>query len=130
MRTFKKIEDMTRAEQDASVPKEIIDLVNQYDTPEAPLDARTRAKAIYEAAKSSAMARAKTMEMAKEELALREELTGKTGGFLEKAGVLAAKGLPTVGYGNTFLVGHALTGGSAGAEGLTAAGVKTAAMIG
>ena len=103
LRTFKKIEDMTRAEQDATVPKEIVDLVNQYDTPEAPLDARTRAKAIYEAAKSSAMARAKTMEMAKEELALREELTGKTGGFLERVGVLAAKGVPTVGYSNTFL---------------------------
>ena len=133
LRTFKKIEDMTRAEQDASVPKEIIDLVNQYDTPEAPLDARTRAEAIYAAAKSSAMARAQIMEMAKEELALREELAGNTGGFLgflEKAGVLVAKGMPAVGSGNTFLVGSALTGGIAGAAGLTAAGVKTAAMIG
>jgi hypothetical protein len=130
LRTFKKIEDMTRAEQDASVPKEIIDLVNQYDTPEAPLDARTRAEAIYAAAKSSATERAQIMEMAKEELDLREELTGKTGGFLEKAGVLAAKGMPTVGYGQTFLVGGALTGGLAGAAGLTAAGVKLAAAIG
>ena len=114
LRTFKKIEDMTRAEQDATVPKEIVDLVNQYDTPEAPLDARTRAKAIYEAAKSSATAREQTMEMAAEELALREELTGKSDGFMNSLGVLAAKGMPTVGYGQTFLVGGAL-GGPAGA---------------
>ena len=114
LRTFKKIEDMTRAEQDATVPKEIVDLVNQYDSPEAPLDARTRAKAIYEAAKSSATAREQTMEMAAEELALREELTGKSDGFMNSLGVLAAKGMPTVGYGQTFLVGGAI-GGPAGA---------------
>jgi len=130
LRIFKKVEDMTRAEQDATVPKEIIDLVNQYDTPEAPLDARTRAEAIYAAAKSSATARAQTMEMAAEELALREELTGKTGGFLERAGVLAAKGMPSVGHGNTFLVGAALGGGLGEAAGLAAGGVKLAATIG
>lgn len=130
LRTFKKLEDMTRAEQDATVPKEIVDLVNQYDTPEAPLDARTRAEAIYAAAKSSATAREQTMEMAAEELALREELTGKSDGFLNSAGILAAKGMPTVGYGNTFLVGGALAGGLGTAAGLAAGGVKLAATIG
>ena len=130
LRTFKKIEDMTRAEQDATVPKEIVELVNQYDTPEAPLDAKTRAEAIYAAAQSSAMARAQTREMAAEELALREELTGKTDGFWNSAGILAAKGLPTVGYGQTFLVGSVLTGGLGGAAGLAAGGVKLAATIG
>ena len=112
MRTFKKIEDMSRAEQDASVPKDVLDVVNQYDSPNAPLDAKTRAQKIYDLAQASAMSREQVKRDAAEELAIREELTGKSDGLVNTIGNLAAKGMPTVGYGNSFLVGSWVLGGA------------------
>ena len=105
MKQYKKIEDMTRAEQDATVPKEILDVVNQNDAADLPMDAKSRARMIYDVAKAGAMSREQTRKMASEEIAIREELTGKSDGLINTVGNIFAQGMPTVGYGNTFLVG-------------------------
>lgn len=109
IRKYKKVEDMTLKEQDATVPREILDIVDQQSYPDTnPIaKAQIRARLIYETAQAGAMNREANREAAKEELALREELTGKSDGFLNSVGTLAAKGMPTVGYGTSFLVGGA-----------------------
>jgi hypothetical protein len=107
----------------------ILDVVNQYDTPENPLSAQDRAQAILTVAQAGTSDRERIKQKASAMFALNKELTGDSDGAWGTAKSIAAEGLPTVGYGMTFAAGAILGGGVGGLVGLTgtAAGAATVA---